>query len=140
MAQRLYRDTGIEVELRLAAPEELLDSTRTRAVLRVAQEAIRNIAKHAAASRVRLSTFLEPPEGAEPPGLGGENRAPWVLEISDNGRGFAVDEILARAPKRHFGLRFMRERAQLIGARLEIVSNPAVGTTVRLAVDPAKRS
>ncbi len=52
----------------------------------------------------------------------------------------AVDETLDRTPKRHFGLRFMRERAQLIGARLDIVSDPATGTTVRLALEPGKRS
>lgn len=134
LATRLTRDSGIQVDVQLAAPLDLLDVSRTRAVLRVTQEALRNVRKHAAASQVRLSTFVEPSTdgGAEP--------ARWILEIADNGRGFAVDEVLARTSKRHFGLRFMRERAQLIGAQLEIVSNPAVGTTVRLALEPAKRS
>jgi signal transduction histidine kinase len=134
LATRLTRESGIEVEVRLAAPLDLLDASRRRAVLRVAQEALRNVRKHASASRVRLSTFVEP--GVDD----GADAARWILEIADNGRGFPVDEVLDQTSKRHFGLRFMRERAQLIGARLEIASNPAVGTTVRLALEPAKRS
>jgi signal transduction histidine kinase len=42
--------------------------------------------------------------------------------------------------RRHFGLRFMRERAALIGARLEIGSGPSAGTTIRLSIDRAERS
>ena len=134
LAQRMARDSGIEVEVSMTAPVDMLDAPRTRAVLRVAQEALRNVRKHASASHVRLSTFLEPVSDASA-------HAPrWILEIADNGRGFPVEEVLDQTSKRHFGLRFMRERAQLIGARLEIVSNPAAGTTVRLALEPAKRS
>ena len=101
-------------------------------MLRVAQEALRNVKKHSAASRVLITTSLESSR---------KNRSPdtWVLEVRDNGQGFSV-ETLDRTPKRHFGLRFMRERAQLIGARLDIVSDPAKGTTVRLALEPGKRS
>lgn len=134
LAQRLKRDAGIEVEVRLRAPAEMLDESRMRAVLRVAQESLRNVRKHASASRVRLSTFVEGQDESS------ANPLRWILEIADNGRGFPVEEVLEGTSKRHFGLRFMRERAQLIGARLEIVSTPAVGTTVRLALEPAKRS
>jgi two-component system sensor histidine kinase DegS len=133
LARGMDRDSGIEVELKLGAPVEMLDASRVRAVLRVAQEALRNVRKHASASRVLLSTFLEPD-------MGGPGGPRWILEIADNGRGFPVDDVLGQTSKRHFGLRFMRERAQLIGARLEIVSNPAVGTTIRLALEPVKRS
>jgi two-component system sensor histidine kinase DegS len=134
IVQRMHRDNGLEVDVHLDAPEEMLDVPRRRAVLRVAQESLRNARKHAAATRVRLATFLVPvtENGATDP--------QWVLEISDNGHGFHVEEVLDQSSKRHFGLRFMRERAQLIGARLEIISNATSGTTVRLALDPAKRS
>jgi signal transduction histidine kinase len=134
IVQRMHRDNGLEVDVHLDAPEELLDVPRRRAVLRVAQESLRNARKHAAATRVRLATFMVPvtENGATDP--------QWVLEISDNGHGFHVEEVLDQSSKRHFGLRFMRERAQLIGARLDIISNATSGTTVRLALDPAKRS
>jgi signal transduction histidine kinase len=134
LATRLKRDNGIDVDVRMTAPLDLLDGSHRRAVLRVAQEALRNVRKHAAASHVDLSTFIE--EGGE----GSGDYQQWIMEIADNGRGFPVDDVLDQTSKRHFGLRFMRERAQLIGARLEIVSNPAVGTTVRLALEPANRS
>lgn len=134
LAERLVRDTHIDAEVTLTAPVELLDDSRARAVLRVAQESLRNVRKHANATHVRVSTFVDPQR--EP----GASPARWILEIADNGRGFPVDEVLDQTSKRHFGLRFMRERAQLIGARLEIVSNPVAGTTVRLALEPAKRS
>ncbi len=58
----------------------------------------------------------------------------WVLEIRDDGEGFKVNEELAPTARHHFGLRFMRERARQIGARLEIRSAPGLGTTVRLAM------
>lgn len=134
IVQRMHRDHGVEVQLQLDAPEEMLDIPRRTAVLRVAQEALRNARKHAAATRVLLATFLVPPPGSD------GNDPQWVLEITDNGRGFPVEEVLDQGSKHHFGLRFMRERAQLIGARLEIVSNATSGTTVRLALDPAERS
>jgi signal transduction histidine kinase len=134
IVQWMHRDNGLEVQLDLEAPEDLLDVPRRRAVLRVAQEALRNARKHASATRVRLATFLVPVAGND------ETDPQWVLEITDNGRGFPVEEVLDQSSKRHFGLRFMRERAQLIGARLDIISNATSGTTVRLALDPAKRS
>jgi signal transduction histidine kinase len=132
LAQRMQKEDGIRIDVQLAAPQELLDLMRSAVALRVTQEALRNVHKHSAASQVRLSTFLEPPDA----GVSGL----WVLEVADNGRGFSVDEVLNHVSKRNFGVRFMRERAQLIGARLEIVSKPAAGTTVRLAIEPGARS
>jgi signal transduction histidine kinase len=64
----------------------------------------------------------------------------WVLEVRDNGRGFASEHVPDRGPRRHFGLRFMRERARLVGATLDISSHTDGGTTVRLQLDPRERS
>jgi two-component system nitrate/nitrite sensor histidine kinase NarX len=82
------------------------------ALYRIAQEALNNMMKHAQATeaQVRLSVA--------PEGIG--------LHISDDGRGFDPGAV---APE-HLGLRIMRERAQAIGAVLEIVSAPARGTTL----------
>jgi two-component system NarL family sensor kinase len=57
----------------------------------------------------------------------------WVLEIRDDGRGFDVEAVAARG-RRNFGLQFMRERADLIGAALDVRSRPNGGTVVRLAI------
>ena len=126
-------ETGIGVEIDLTAPEELLDVPARTAVLRVALEALRNVRKHSGAAHVRLTTRLE--ADAEPSG-----QTWWVLEVQDDGRGFSMDEVADQTGRRHFGLRFMRERAQLVGGWLEIVSEAAAGTTVRLRLDPRERS
>ena len=57
----------------------------------------------------------------------------WVLEVRDDGRGFDIGAVAARG-RRNFGLQFMRERAELIGARFEVQSRPDGGTIVRLAI------
>ncbi len=44
-----------------------------------------------------------------------------------------VDTVTTRG-RRNFGLQFMRDRAELIGARFEVESGPAAGTRVRLAI------
>jgi signal transduction histidine kinase len=129
---RLSAETGIEVRMDLQAPEDWLDLDGRTAVLRIAQEALRNVGKHADAQHVIVVTRLSPAAG--PSGSG------WVLEIQDDGRGFSVDEVLEQSARRHFGLRFMRERAALVNGNLEIASDEASGTTVRLRLEPRERS
>lgn len=124
---------GIPVTVQLAAPAEALDEARQLVVLRVAQEALRNTAKHAQAQRAWLETSLI--------GGGGAADSPtWVLEIGDDGKGF-VEEAQATASgrRRSFGLRFMRERAELIGGRLAIETHHEKGTRVRLAIPARQR-
>jgi signal transduction histidine kinase len=132
LAGQLRQDPGLEVDIDLAAPESELEPEALTAVLRVALEALRNIRKHAHAQRVRVTTRLEPPDVPGEPGW-------WILEVEDDGEGFVVDAP-EPAARRHFGLRFMRERAQQVGGQLEIVSGAAAGTTVRLRLHPRERS
>lgn len=89
-------------------------------MIRIVQEALTNVRKHAEASHVSL-TARESDENI-------------IVEVKDNGRGFAVD--LPGAT--HFGLRGMRERAEAIGAEVHVFSCPSNGTTVRLSV-PSSR-
>lgn len=133
IADDLTQGTGIPVLLELGAPAALLDGSNRSAVLRVAQEALRNVRKHSGAKRVWLTTRLEPRQTH----LGGSD---WVLVVRDDGQGFETDDALALSSRRHFGLRFMRERAQLVGARLDIESTPSQGTSVRLAISSGQRS
>lgn len=110
---------GITVTSELTAPAaRLTDGART-VVLRIAQEALQNVRRHASASNVSVTTRID--EGD------------WILEVTDDGRGFDVGAVAARG-RRNFGLQFMRERAELIGARLDVRSRPDGGTVVRLAV------
>jgi two-component system sensor histidine kinase UhpB len=85
-------------------------------VYRVAQEALNNAARHSNAKHVGVTLRRS--------GDGGV-----VLEVADDGRGFAFDE-----SESGLGIGGMRERALLVGGELTIESRPGAGTTVRLDV------
>jgi two-component system, NarL family, sensor histidine kinase UhpB len=107
-----------EIEASLEADGDFSDlgGDAQLVVYRVAQEALSNAARHSGAARVEVRLRRT--------GAGGV-----LLEVGDNGRGFAFDE-----SERGLGIGGMRERALLIGAELTIESRPDKGTTVRLAV------
>jgi signal transduction histidine kinase len=90
-------------------------------ILRVAQEAIHNVSKHAGAQHLWAQLDY--------------GRQEIALEVKDDGQGF----VTANAPAAgHYGLTGMRERAAMIGGTLEVTSEPGGGTSVRLRV-PARR-
>jgi two-component system, NarL family, sensor histidine kinase DegS len=133
-AQRLTEHDGVPVDLNLQASAELIDETARSVALRIAQEALRNISKHAGARRAWLTTHIEHDAGA--PTAGVSDQPPvWVMEIGDDGRGFDIDAVGGSSARRHFGLRFMRERSDLLGARLSIESRPNAGTVIRLSIE-----
>ena len=111
--------SGLVIETDLQGPADLLAETAQTVVLRIMQEAMQNVRKHAGAVHVWVGTRREADL--------------WILEVRDDGRGFDTGTV-ALGGRRNFGLQFMRERAQLIGARLELESTPDTGTTVRLAI------
>ena len=111
--------TGLRMEVDLATPGSRLSEAQQTVVLRIVQEALQNVRKHAAASQAAVSSCVD--------------GSAWILEIRDDGRGFDADDVTARG-RRNFGLQFMRERAELIGARFEVRSRPDDGTVVRLAI------
>jgi len=111
--------TGLAISADLAAPTDRLSAAQQTVVLRVLQEALQNVRKHGAASAVTVASAIDGDE--------------WVLTVRDDGRGFDVAAVAARG-RRNFGLQFMRERAELIGARFEVHSRPDGGTLVRLAI------
>jgi two-component system nitrate/nitrite sensor histidine kinase NarX len=90
------------------------------ALYRVAQEALNNVAKHSKANRVMVS--LRDVASTEK-GLG---TAGAELCILDDGKGFDS----THASPEHFGLAIMRERAEAIGATLDIESRPGQGTKI----------
>lgn len=130
-ASAISQRSGLPIELRLEAAGNYLHAAARTVVLRVAQEALRNIAKHASASRAWIHTS----EGVAPDGS-----PTWVLEVGDDGRGFDYTTVTANPNRRHFGLRFMRERAELLGSSLAIESHHAAGTVVRLTIALEERS
>jgi len=109
--------SGIEAYVHVQGVGERLPRDRELMVYRIVQEALTNLAKHAAATRVEI----------ELRGEGGH----LVATVRDNGRGFAVGDTLA-ARERGLGLFGMQERAQLAGGYLDLRSAPGAGTTVTL--------
>ena len=89
------------------------------ALYRIAQEALNNIARHSGAGRAEVR-FRRVGEIV-------------TLEVRDDGRGFESSG--AFAPE-HLGLEIMRERAQAIGAKLEISADVGRGTRILVHVAP----
>ena len=104
---------GLEVALDVQVREESLDPELKTALYRLVQEALTNVAKHARAARVDVAVE----QGAD------EVR----VRVADDGRGFDAAE-----PTEGFGLAGMRERAALMGGRLEVESS-STGTAVTAA-------
>jgi len=120
-ADQLAIRTDVEVVVRGQEPAPRLPSRVEDALVRIAQEALTNVAKHARATRVTIT-------------LGGT--ADGVrLTIGDNGVGFENGVIDQRASP-HWGLLTMTERAAAVGGRCAIESQPGEGTQVIVEVRP----
>jgi signal transduction histidine kinase len=122
-----YRQTfGMPVETDIErVPGERLSPEIELALFRIAQEALTNSGRHGRPSRVRLALSF-PDSSAR-------------LLVEDDGTGFVSDDV--EGPTRHGGLGLygMRERAELVGAHLEITSAPGRGTRVTASVPLADR-
>jgi PAS domain S-box-containing protein len=114
-ADTLHARYGLRMELALG-PEPGLPLSAKEMLYRIAQEASNNVAKHAHAERASIRLDCD--------------AFAVTLEVSDDGTGF--DPALAYPG--HLGLRTMRERAEMIGAQLEIESARGAGTRVRVRV------
>jgi signal transduction histidine kinase len=102
---------GIPAECACDPSLEQLPARVQAELLRIVQEALNNVRKHADATRVRVEASV-----------GGSGVR---LTIADNGRGFSAGDAAGG-----YGLRSMRERAALIGATLRVESRPQDGTRV----------
>jgi nitrate/nitrite-specific signal transduction histidine kinase len=89
-------------------------------VMRIIQEALTNVRRHAAASQVRI--WLKD-EGEQ-----------IVIIVEDDGTGFSTQELSVDDQKQHYGLQIMQERAENIGGELRLDSQPGKGTRVILQV------
>jgi DNA-binding NarL/FixJ family response regulator/signal transduction histidine kinase len=106
-----------------------LDGEQAAALLRIAQEALHNVEKHAAASRVRVDLEYQPGPG---PGRGGAAPSLLTLLVADDGRGFDPNDGPSGDGRGGFGLTSMRERTRLIGGELDVESAVGWGTRVRV--------
>jgi two-component system sensor histidine kinase UhpB len=115
LTSRIARQTDIRLERQLGERLPSLNPEQELVVYRVAQESLFNVIRHSKAKTARIA--LEGEDGVV------------VLSVSDDGRGMPSSGTSAGS-----GIEGMRERALLIGASLQIESEPAGGTHVRLVV------
>lgn len=127
IAQSFQDRTGIALEFRNRVADLRLSVDQEAQVFFIVQEALANVGRHSGATQARLTL-----EGA------GDH---YVATIDDNGRGgqgyFAIANRTGGFEEHphlrdHFGLSIMRERARLIGGRIEVLNLPAGGFRVRL--------
>jgi two-component system nitrate/nitrite sensor histidine kinase NarX len=118
LVQRFGRETGTHVLFQNECREPQLGSTEEMQMLRIAQESLANIRKHARAHTVRVLLSCR---------AGGI----YSLLIEDDGVGFE-DEAKRGRPGEHIGLSIMEERARRLGGTLRIESEVGEGTRVEL--------
>ncbi len=118
-AETHLKPTGALVVFRAEGRQQRLRPELETALFRIAQEAINNVVKHAHAREVRIRLIWELQQ--------------VVLEVEDDGQGFDMENLYAR---RHtgagMGLLGMQERAEMLGGRLEISSQPGQGTRIKV--------
>jgi PAS domain S-box-containing protein len=117
-AEDAVRGTGLTLAYETAGPTQAVGHEVEEVALRVVQEAIANVVKHAGARAVQVRVQFEP-RGMR-------------LTVRDDGRGFTADPD-THSYGGHWGLLGMRERAGRIGATLGVRSTPGEGTEIVLA-------
>jgi two-component system sensor histidine kinase UhpB len=115
LTSRIARQSDVRLERQLGQRLPSLSAEQELVVYRVAQESLFNVIRHSKPTTARIA--LEGEAGAV------------VLSVSDDGRGMPSGGTSAGS-----GIEGMRERALLVGASLQIESEPAGGTRVRLVV------
>lgn len=115
---------GVDTSVKTSGLERV--DRRTAAVIyRVAQEAIRNAAAHAAPSHVEVTVDAG----------GGEAS----LEVRDDGRGFTADEVIGRRREGHVGIAMLRSLVEDAGGTVSVSSRPGEGTSIRVRLPQAAR-
>jgi PAS domain S-box-containing protein len=121
-AEEFARRTRIRTRVSTDVEHVVLDRGRSTAVFRIVQEALTNVATHAAASNVRITVSVE--------------NIHLRIAVSDDGRGIAAEET---AGSRALGILGMRERASLLGGSVVVRRGRRRGTVVRVGIPLAER-
>jgi signal transduction histidine kinase len=118
------RARGVDVRLAVeAGAAARLSADQERLVFRVAQECLRNAARHASAGVVHLELRVEEHD--------------VVLVVRDDGVGFDPAQVLDAPESGHFGVRVLADVAARGGAELQVASAPGLGARWRLLVPVA---
>ena len=113
---RYSEQTGLKVEFNTGGMEAIRFSLETEMqLLRIIQEALTNVRKHARATRAWVSVT--------------ETRSEICFTVGDDGQGFDPESI-QEGPGHRYGLQIMRERAEKTGGQFAVGSSPGDGTRV----------
>jgi two-component system, NarL family, nitrate/nitrite sensor histidine kinase NarX len=126
VVQRFKDDTGIATFFQRDCRQVELSASEQLQLVRIVQEALANVRKHAQAQTVRVLLRCRSP-------------GCYALLVEDDGVGFA-NPTKTGHPGEHVGLSIMRQRAQRLGARLLVESEPGEGTRVELGFRAGGRS
>jgi len=121
--RKFEHQTGLKASLQMFGHGMPLPPDVQIQVLHIVQEALSNVRKHSGARRVWLDVQQEPQ---------------WRLEVRDDGLGFHQDRGIP--DETHVGMRIMVERAERLGAQLDVISTPGRGTSVVLTLPPISRT
>ncbi len=111
-----FRAEGLEVRWKVGGAYRQVGERVESEVLRVGQEALENVRRHAGVLQVAVELQYR--------------RDMLVLTVEDQGRGFAMDE--AERLEGHYGVRGMQERAAAVGGQLQVTTAAGEGTRVQL--------
>ena len=116
LAESVAARANLKLDLNVQNHLDNISPEVEQCVYRVVQEALTNIARHADARSVRVVLTRE--------------NGSLMLTVADDGHGF--DPVVVNGT--HYGLRGLRERAEMVGGTLEVDSQPQTGTTVSLTI------
>lgn len=122
--ERWQEQSGIRVELVVSEELPRFATDVELQLLRIFQEALANVRKHSQAETVKVE--LKALDGGA------------KLSAEDRGTGFDLDA-LRRSQRPRFGIATMRERAEAVGASLDLKSQPGVGTRVEVKYPGARK-
>ena len=115
--RKFEHQSGLKAALSMQGQGMPLSPDLQIQVLHIIQEALSNVRKHARASQVWLDVRQQPE---------------WRFEVRDDGVGFVPGNDLL--DETHVGLRIMSERAQRIGATVDVISTPGHGSSIILTL------
>lgn len=119
LVSEMSSGTGVSIKRNLNLADIQLSSELETVIYRIVQEGLTNVIRHAEATRVDLELVKE--------------ASALCLRIDDNGCGFDPNTLVEKG-KHGMGLASIRERAEIVGGRLDVFSAPSEGTTIQVEI------
>lgn len=126
LIKRIEKEKSISIQMIVNDRDRRFPPQFEILTFRIIQEALTNVLKHSEAKKAWVELFLEP--------------ARLSIKVVDNGRGFTWEKVHHKFTEgESFGLQSMKERASLVGGKVDIISEENNGTTVSIEI-PVDRS